>query len=54
MSFGVLREHVASLVKDILELSGGTFKVGLHLLQKTAYLFGIWENEDVATLVKSA
>ena len=54
VSYGVMREHVASLVKDVLGLSGESFKVGLHLLRKTAYLFGIWGNADVATLAKSA
>ena len=54
VSGGVMRECVASLVKDVLGLSGETFKVGLHLLQKTAYLFGIWGNAEVATLAKSA
>jgi hypothetical protein len=32
VSYGVMREHVASLVKDILGLSEESFKVGLHLL----------------------
>jgi hypothetical protein len=32
VSYGVMREHVASLVKDVLGLSGETFYVGLHLL----------------------
>ena len=45
---------MASLVKDVLGLSGEDFKVGLHLLQKTAYLIGVWGNADVATLAKSA
>jgi hypothetical protein len=54
VSYGVMREHVASLVKDVLGLSGVAFKVGLHLLRKTAYLFSIWGNADVATLAKSA
>ena len=54
VSYGVMRERVASLVKDVLGLSGESFKVGLHLLRKTAYLFGIWGNADVATLAKSA
>ena len=54
VSYGVTRERVASLVKDVLGLSGVTFKVGLHLLRKTAYLFGIWGNADVATIAKSA
>ena len=54
VSYGVMRERVASLVKDVLGLSGVTFKVGLHLLRKTAYLFGIWGNADVATIAKSA
>ena len=30
VSYGVMQEHVASLVKDVLGLSGVTFKVGLH------------------------
>ena len=45
---------MASLDKDVLGLSGEAFKVGLHLLWKTAYLFGIWGNADVATLAQSA
>ena len=54
VSYGVMRECVASLVKGVMGLSGEAFKVGLHLLQKTAYLFGIWGNADVAILAKSA
>ena len=45
---------MASLVKDVLGLSGESFKVGLHLLRKTAYLFVIWGNTDVVALAKSA
>ena len=52
VSCGVMWERVASLVKDVMWLSGVTFKVGLHLLQKTAYLFDIWGYADVATLAK--
>ena len=32
VSYSVMRERVASLVKDVLGLSGESFKVGLHLL----------------------
>ena len=45
---------MASLVNNVLGLSGESLKVDLHLLQKTTYLFGIWGNADVATLAKSA
>jgi hypothetical protein len=54
VSYGVMRECVASLVKDVRRLSGESFKVGLHLLRKTAYLFGMWGNADVETLAKIA
>jgi hypothetical protein len=42
------------LVTDVLGLSGLSAKVGLYLLQKTGYLFGIWGDDEVATLAKSA
>ena len=54
VSYGVMRVCVVSLIKDVLGLSGEAFKVSLHSLQKTAYLFGIWGNTDVVTLAKNA
>ena len=53
-SYGVLREHVESVIKDVLGLSGVTFKVGLYFHCKTAYLLGILRNVDVAILAQSS
>ena len=53
-SYVVLQDCMTLLVTDVLEQSGLSAKVGLHLLQKTGYLFGIWGDADVATLAKSA
>jgi hypothetical protein len=54
ISYGVLQECMTQLVKGVLGLSGLSPKVGLHLLQKTGYLFGIWGDAEVTTLAKSA
>jgi hypothetical protein len=51
---GNIRECMALLVKQVLAESKLTFKAGLHFLQKSAYLFDIWGNIDVATPAKSA
>ena len=53
ISYGILQNCMTLLVKDVLGLSGLSAKVGLHLLQKTGYLFGIWGDSEVATLAKS-
>jgi hypothetical protein len=54
ISYGVLQDCMTQLIKDVLGLSGLSAKVGLHLLQKSGYLFGIWGDAEVATLAKSA
>jgi hypothetical protein len=54
MSYGVMRGCVASLVNNVLRQSGVNLKVTLNILQKTAYVFGIWGKVGVVTLAKSA